>query len=83
MAPLLGTAEAREGREAICQHLRTNDCVVVLERLLNCHGRLPELSCRFKAGGAVGFQGQSVIWNHPPNFVVQVRPRTLLTGPRS
>jgi hypothetical protein len=50
MATPLSTAETREGREAICQNLRTNDGVVVLERLLDGHGRLPELELPIQSG---------------------------------
>jgi hypothetical protein len=41
MATLLSTAEARERRQAVGQHLRANGCVIVLERLLNGRIRLP------------------------------------------
>ena len=59
MATLLSTAEARERRQAVGQHLRANGCVIVLERLLNGRIRLPEMetpiqSCSGHQGSKFG-----------------------------
>jgi hypothetical protein len=43
MATLLSPPQTGERRQAVGQHLRANGCIVILERLLNGHIRLPEM----------------------------------------